>query len=133
MSKFVRGFLCTAALVSSLVASQADAGWRGPVYRGTWNSQTTGHQGTLRMRVLENNGSSVRVRFTGTFLGVVPFVYSTPMTVTGRTADGGMTLYGQSRLPIFGDFRSSAYMNGSQFHATYSSARDSGQFNMQRR
>jgi hypothetical protein len=131
----IRRTLWAALVLSFTMASQAEAaGRRGssPVYRGTWSSQTTGHQGTLRMRVLENSGSTVRVRFTGTFLGVVPFVYSTPMTVTGRTADGGMTLYGQSQLPIFGEFRSSAYMNGSQFQATYTSSRDRGQFNMRR-
>ena len=129
-SRLLRGVPLLAATLCLVSSSVLLAG--GPVYRGTWQSQTTGHQGRLRMRVLETSGSTYRVRFSGTFLGVVPFVYSTPMTVTGRTADGGVTLYGQSRLPIFGEFRSNAYMNGSQFTANYMSAKDRGQFLMQR-
>lgn len=131
----MRAILLGALGLALLPAGRAEGGLRsrGPVYSGTWKSNTTGHQGTLRVRVLEQGSSTYRVRFSGTFLGVVPFVYSTPMTVTGRTPDGGVTLYGQSQLPIFGDFRSQAYMNGGQFTATYSSARDQGQFNMSRR
>ena len=131
----MRAILFGALGFALLPAGRAEAGSRfgGPVYSGTWKSNTTGHQGTLRVRVLEQGSSTYRVRFTGTFLGVVPFMYSTPMTVTGRTPDGGVMLYGQSNLPIFGDFRSQAYMNGGQFTATYSSARDQGQFNMLRR
>jgi hypothetical protein len=135
MKTVLRTSVLAAVVMTVLGASQAQAGLfgRGPVYRGTWQSDTSGHHGLLRARVLSNNGSTYNVRFSGTFLGVVPFVYSTPMTVTGRTPDGGVMLYGKSKLPIFGDFRSTAYMNGSTFNANYSAASDRGRFIMQRR
>jgi len=117
-------------------SSVAEAGGRPrctPRYRGEWVSDCNGHHGVLKARVRADDCGSYRVTYSGTFLKVVPFVYSTPMTVTGTAPDGTVSLHGHSRLPIFGEFDCQATMNGSQFHANYQSARDHGRFSMQRR
>lgn len=124
------GLLCFS---NSLAEAAPLLGGNASRYQGNWSSNTNGHQGRLAARVSQQNASTYRVRYRGTFLGVVPFTYSVPMTVTGQYPDGSTALYGESRLPLFGQFSSHARMNGQNFSATYSSRRDQGQFNMQRR
>lgn len=129
---------CVAGLIIlGMAASSAEAGGRSrgctPRYRGNWQSDCNGHNGTLKAKVKADECGSYRVTFSGTFFRVVPFVYSTPMTVTGASPDGTVHLHGHSRLPVFGEFDCQAAMNGNQFNANYTSARDQGRFSMQRR
>ncbi|MEZ5945023.1 MAG: hypothetical protein R3C18_26860 [Planctomycetaceae bacterium] len=131
----VTGFAMSLLLLTS---SRATAGLFCPSrnvaqYQGTWSSNCNGHHGLLSAHVRPQSCNTYRVRFSGTFLGVVPFMYSVPMTATGNTADGGTALYGESKLPLFGDFKCYGNMNGNCFTARYISGRDQGQFVMQRR
>ncbi len=127
----------TIALVTLAATDHAYAGpRRRPCiqrYQGTWSSDCTTHHGRLSARVGSNCGGTCQVRFCGTFFGVVPFVYSVPMTVTGYAPDGSTLLYGRSHLPLFGEFTCHARMNDRCFTARYWSENDQGQFIMDRR
>ena len=102
-------------------------------WAGTWCSNTNGHHGRIHARVCQIDNSTYRMRFTGTFMGVVPFTYSVRMSVTGQSADGRTTLSGQSRLPLFGVFCCNAEVGACDFVASYTSSKDQGTFTMQRR
>lgn len=104
-----------------------------PRYAGTWCSETNGHNGKLHARVRQTDECTYKVRYCGTFLKVVPFMYSAPMTVTGQGPNGEVYLTNTSRLPLFGEFTSNAVMTENEFVATYSAASDKGQFVMQGR
>lgn len=102
-------------------------------WAGSWCSTTNAHHGRIHARVCQIDGSTYKMRFTGTFLGVVPFTYSVPMTVTGQTAAGRTSLSGQSHLPLFGSFCCNAEVGACDFVASYTSPKDQGTFTMQRR
>lgn len=120
--------------IASPAQSGILSGWgTTPRYAGTWESKTTGHHGRIRARVQQEDCCTYRVTFCGTFAGIIPFAYSVPMKVTGRSDDGTIYLHGHSRLPLFGDFTAHACMNGCHFNATYHSADDYGCFTMERR
>jgi hypothetical protein len=101
-------------------------------WSGRWCSSTNGRSGRLTARVEQVDASTYQVRFTGTFMKVIPFTYSVPMTVTA-VGDGRTHLSGQSRLPMFGNFCCNAEITACDFVASYSSEKDSGQFILSRR
>lgn len=65
-------------------------------FHGNWQSHCNGHHGLLCARVVPQDCNTYRVTFSGTFLAVVPFVYTTPMTVTGRSPDRTVQLQGNA-------------------------------------
>lgn len=111
--------------------AEADGRPVGAVYRGHWVSDSNGHRGRLNMKVLVADDASYRVRFTGTFLKVIPFMYSADLAVTGRTADG-VALSSTMHLPLFGEFSSTGTLTADAFNATYTSRKDDGRFVMRR-
>ena len=115
------------------LASSAEAADPSGRWSGNWCSFTNGHHGKIRASVRQIDDCSYQVKFCGTFLGVVPFAYSVPMTVTGQGADGRTILTGQSHLPLFGEFCCRAEVTDCDFIASYTSPKDQGQFTMQRR
>lgn len=138
MFRFARLLILGSLALVLTTPSQAEAGLlarhrQTPVYRGEWVSCTNGHHGRLRARVHQESCGCYRVRFCGTFAGCIPFVYSTPMNVTGRAPNGDVLLYASSQLPLFGNFTSHARVNGCSFNATYHAESDHGRFMMTRR
>ena len=99
-------------------------------WSGTWCSDTNGHHGPIKASFTVRDGCSYCVHFRGRFMLLIPFQYTIPMTVTGHTPDGRITLYGESRLPIFGQFCCHAESNGCEFVSSYSSCKDQGTFRM---
>lgn len=102
-------------------------------WKGRWCSTSNGRSGRLSARVSKTDGSTYQVRFTGTFLKVIPFTYSVPLTVTGQGEDGSTHLSGQAQLPMFGHFCCNAVVTDCDFVASYSSPKDQGQFLLRRR
>lgn len=102
-------------------------------FSGSWCSQTSGHQGRMCARLRQVDDCTYRARFTGTFLKIIPFAYSVPMTVTGQSPDGAVFLGSRSRLPLFGEFSTQARVDSAGMSATYWSRRDQGSFEMSRR
>lgn len=123
------------AIVLVIVASAtlADASQpirRASVYRGTWQSGSTGHEGPMRMRLTQQHDGTYRARFTGRFLAVIPFTYQTKMAGVGSA--GKQTLVANKRLPIFGSFRTVANVTACEVNAQYCADRDQGRFTMRR-
>ncbi|QDT52461.1 hypothetical protein Pan44_04730 [Caulifigura coniformis] len=101
-------------------------------WSGEWISSSSGHQGPIKAHIRQVDACTYRACFCGRFLHVVPFAYSVPMKVTGRTASGATVLTAQSWLPGFGDFTCRAHVSQCQFNACYVSPKDRGRFVMTR-
>lgn len=138
MLRSLRGCGLFALLATCLAVATVPAGAQDAVcttdisgcWSGSWCSNTNGHHGPIKASVCMQDGCTYCVHFRGRYLKLVPFSYTIPMTVTGRTADGRITLYGASHLPLFGQFCCTAESNGCQFVASYSSCKDQGTFTM---
>ena len=98
-------------------------------WRGTWSSASTGHRGPLRARIRQVGPDRYRALFAGRFAGVVPFVYPATLERTPGTCDAYQT---RQRLPLLGEYRMQANVSDHHFHATFSSKRDRGVFEMSR-
>lgn len=111
--------------------STAEARQPAAIYRGSWQSQSTGHQGPMRLRLTQKTDGTYNARFSGRFLKVVPFTYKVSMT---SVCEEGCqkTLVATKRIPIFGDFRTTANVSPTNLRAGYSAAKDRGTFTMKR-
>jgi hypothetical protein len=132
----------SAVLVAILTTFSILAGWNSlakaaePVdlsgkWHGRWVSCKTGHHGTLNARFCKLDDTCYRVRFTGTFLGAMPFAFTVKLAATAQE-DGTVILSGDPRLPLFGTFHFSAVATEYDFTATYSARNDEGQFTLSR-
>ncbi len=100
-------------------------------WKGTWTSSANGHSGPLNARIQNSGGDKVTVHFRGRFLKVVPFLYRSQLTVVG-TDETGTHLSGSQKLPLFGTFTTNATVKNGQFHASFQSGKDGGEFHMTR-
>lgn len=100
------------------------------VWRGTWSSRSTGHQGPLRARIRQLDSHTYRAWFAGRFAGVIPFVYPSKLSRVPGTAN----LYRSSqRLPLMGNYQMTATVTPGRFDAHFQSRNDQGTFRMTRR
>lgn len=103
------------------------------VYRGTWNSQSTGHSGPMRVRVTDRGNGQYDARFSGRFALVIPFTYSVSLSSTGCDECGGQGLVAHKRLgPILGSYDMSASMTASGLSGGFRAAGDTGTVSMHR-
>jgi hypothetical protein len=98
-------------------------------WQGNWVSCKDGHEGRLKASFCKLSETCYQVRFTGTFLVVLPFCFSVDLQLTGQE-DGKVFLAGSHRLPIFGMFHFNAVATQCEFAATYWSCDDEGRFNL---
>ena len=127
MPRFALVMLAATALAGSASAKAVSGRWS-----GYWVSDRTGHTGPLHARVRPLDADTYRAAFLGRFAGVVPFWYSTKLHVVG-TGDGVILLAARQRLPLIGEYRTSAVVTAAGFDATFTSRSDSGRFVMTRR
>jgi hypothetical protein len=114
---------------SSVLADEIDLSGR---WRGTWQSETTGHSGPLNGRFRKLDDSRYRVWYTGRFAGIVPFFYPVTMNVVQRDCNQ-LILAGSTKLgPIFGTFEYSAVVTPGYFDSRFQSKSDSGRFQLHR-
>lgn len=107
------------------VASDASAVWR-----GSWYSAPTGHRGPLNAKIRQVSPDRYEALFYGRFFVVIPFAYRATLDRVPGTAD----LYHSSkRMPIVGNYQTTARISGGSFQATFNSGKDSGTFQMSRR
>ena len=99
-------------------------------WKGSWQSDKTGHHGPMRAFVRPAN-DGYNVLFVGRFAMVIPFAYRSHMTTTGST-DNGVSLAAEKKLPPFGTFRTEATATASVFDATYNAKVDHGTFRFSR-
>ena len=119
------GFL---VVFGCLQTQPAEAQAASGVYRGGWQSSTTGHRGPMNVRLRQQSSGEYRALFTGRFAGVIPFVYRAklePTVVPGHFVS-------ERRLPLMGTYRMSAVISPGGFYASYTSRKDVGSFQMRR-
>lgn len=127
MNRWLTGALVLLAAGSAAGADEGKSRWK-----GSWTSDTTGHRGPLRATIAREGPDSYKATFTGRFAGVVPFVYSSKMRVTGFE-DGRVHLAADRYLPLFGRFSTRAVIDGDRFDATFKARKDQGGFHLERR
>ena len=101
------------------------------VYRAKWVSNSTGHQGPMRVRIRPRRDGAYNARFTGRFAKVIPFSIRTTMTPVS-TYGSQTTLVAERRIPIFGSYRMRATVTPSSLNANYDATVDQGYFMMRR-
>lgn len=100
------------------------------VWRGSWHSSPTGHRGPLNAKIRQVSPDRYEALFYGRFFVVIPFAYRATLDRVPGTAD----LYHSSkRMPIVGNYQTTARISGGTFQATFQSGKDSGVFQMSRR
>jgi hypothetical protein len=75
---------------------------------------------------------SYRVSFRGRFAKIVPFWYSTKLDVVA-VGEGVVVLAALQRLPLFGEYSTTATATATDFDARFTSRQDSGRFILSRR
>lgn len=126
----IRVLLC-GFLLSGFLA-EANAFQPQSVYRGKWVSNSTGHQGPMRVRIRPRGDGTYNARFTGRFAKVIPFSIRTIMTPVS-TSCNQTTLVADRRIPIFGSYRMRATVTPNSMDAYYDASVDQGYFTMRRR
>ena len=119
---------CLALCLSSLPAVAGSP----QIYRGTWHSQSTGHQGPMRVKVTPRVDGNYDARFSGRFLVVVPFTYKVQLNNQGWTASGQQLGAYRQLGPLLGSYQMTAEMSPSSLIGSFSAAGDTGQISMQR-
>ena len=127
-------FLRSVVLIGlMLVTTSAFAESPPGVWKGKWTSQSTGHQGPMRVRITPQSDGNYNARFTGRFALVIPFTYRATMTPVACD-DCGMTLVSSKTLgPVLGSYSMTARVSGNQLQAGFKAAKDTGTFSMTRR
>lgn len=122
--------LCGAAVFS--VQSPSQAASPSSVYRGQWNSGSTGHQGPMRVRLTQRGDGQVDARFTGRFAVVIPFTYKVTMTPVACDNCGTQYVASKKLGPILGSYQMSAHVTPSGLNGSFSAAGDVGTVMMRR-
>lgn len=124
----VAGALIAALMILSTAApsfAQSPSGR----WKGSWHSQSTGHEGPLRARIRPLDNGRYRALFAGRFAGIIPFVY--PATL--HRVPGTCNQYTSTkRLPLMGTYTMRATVTPGSFYATFQGRRDGGVFRLAR-
>jgi hypothetical protein len=129
ISRSSRVLFLSVLLLVGAFAAEARAGSPVGRWQGKWFSAPTGHQGPLRARIRRTPAGDYRALFAGRFFGVIPFAYRARLEPTGMPGQ----YVSVKRLPLVGEYRMSATITPSRFHAHFESRRDTGIFEMRRR
>jgi hypothetical protein len=98
------------------------------LWEGTWESEETGHHGSLRAIVTSCGNGHYNAYYCGTFAVIIPFTYEANHPAT--QGNGCTCFTGEADLGCFGSFSCNGWANGSQFVANYASEKDKGVFRM---
>ena len=120
--------ICLALCVSSLPAVAGSP----QVYRGKWQSQSTGHQGPMRVKVTSRADGNYDARFSGRFLVVVPFTYKVQLNNQGWSESGQQLGAYRQLGPLLGSYQMTAEMSPSSLNGSFTAAGDTGQISMRR-
>ncbi|OWK44480.1 hypothetical protein [Fimbriiglobus ruber] len=101
-------------------------------WSGYWISDKNGHQGPLNGTFEKVSCDQYRVRFTGRFWKVFPFLYSVKLNVVENRGDT-VILAGETKLgPVMGTFRYDVTASANNFEARFTSKGDHGRFVLSR-
>jgi hypothetical protein len=101
-------------------------------WSGRWHSAANNHSGKISATFCQSNHNTMRTQFRGTFAKVIPFRYTTNLTIASQSP-GLTVLSGSRRLPLGGEFNYYVTMTDQCFHGTFSSKRNRGTFIMSRK
>jgi hypothetical protein len=102
------------------------------VWKGRWQSQSTGHSGPMRATSRETGPGQYEARWVGRFAAVIPFVYRSQLTEVA-TPDGQMTLYSRKQLgPLMGSYEMTSRFLGSSMDSQFQTRQDRGTVRMRR-
>ena len=102
------------------------------VWKGRWQSQSTGHSGPMRVVISPTSRGTYQARFTGRFAAVIPFAYRADL-VPQSTSDGRTILTSSKKLgPILGSYQMQTEINGNVLSGDFQAAGDRGSIMMQR-
>lgn len=134
----MRPLAAAAVLLLSSAGARAGAPPCGPGidlsgrWTGYWVSDKNGHRGPLRGHFEKVSEACYRVRFSGRFWKVVPFVYTVTLSVVEHRGDS-VVLSGATPLgPVLGSFRYDAAATACHFEARFTSKNDCGRFVLDR-
>ena len=101
-------------------------------WKGSWYSDTTGHDGALRCIITRQEDDSLHARYHAIYGGMLTFEYDMPMTV--RQEGDVFHFSAQHDLGWLagGMYTYDGTVVGDEFMSTYSSKGDNGTFEMQR-
>jgi len=102
-------------------------------WTGYWISDKNGHTGTLNARFTAKPDGSYRVLFTGRFMKVIPFIYSTTFQTAPAIPDAVSVSASQNLGPGLGTFDTNGIATSSTFDARFTARGDSGRFVMKRK
>jgi len=124
--------LCVALPNSFLLAQESHSSNVQGVWRGQWRSQSTGHQGPMRVVISPTNQGTYQARFTGRFAAIIPFAYRAEL-VPVTTHDGRTILSSSKKLgPILGSYQMQTEVTGDTLSGDFQAAGDRGSIHMQR-
>jgi hypothetical protein len=125
-------FVASVLAISASTASSAPPELSGR-WSGYWISDTNGHHGPLHGKFTQLDSETYRVNFHGRFAKIVPFWYSTKLTVVGGDDDVVVLTASRNLGALLGTFQTTAVATGASFDAQFSSRNDSGRFVLTRR
>jgi len=111
-----------------IAEAQSPAG----VWKGRWQSQSTGHSGPMRATIRQTGPGQYEARWVGRFAAVIPFVYRSQLTEVA-SPDGQMTLYSRKQLgPLMGSYEMTSRIFGSSMDSQFQTRQDRGSVRMRR-
>lgn len=125
----MRSARCLILLALIVVSQSVFAASPNGSWKGSWLSNTTGHQGPLRARVKQVDHDTYRAVFVGRFAKVVPFIYPAKLDRVPGTCN---CYQSSQRIPLLGTYTMTASVSEHGFHAQYQGRKDHGVFNLSR-
>jgi hypothetical protein len=102
------------------------------VWKGRWQSQSTGHSGPMRATIRATGPGQYEARWVGRFADVIPFVYRSRLTEV-VSPDGQVTLHSRKQLgPLMGSYEMTSRFIGSSMDSQFQTRQDQGTVRMQR-
>jgi hypothetical protein len=115
-------------LGQGIAEAQSPAG----VWKGRWQSQSTGHSGPMRATIRQTGPGQYEARWVGRFAAVIPFVYRSQLTEVA-SPDGQLTLYSRKQLgPLMGSYEMTSSFLGSSMDSQFQTRQDRGTVRMRR-
>lgn len=101
-------------------------------WKGTWRTETNGHEGKLRCIATPTDEDSYEFLYHATWFKIFQGGYKVNFEVDKSA--GGYLVQGTEDLGLFGTFSHDGKIKGDQFNATYSNQRETqvGEFKMER-
>jgi hypothetical protein len=120
------------AFLASALAGAAQADDLCGRWTGTWKSCTDQFQGTVNAKITRIDATHYKAVFTGRAFKIMPYRYTSILTVCRDEATGKTRFKASQKLPIWGCYWVNGAADGCTFFARYRTDDHTGYFRMQR-